>query len=226
MTRVLLIASLPMLLSCGTDGDSAGGALSIEYRLFKRGANVGCEEAPEVREIEVTPEMGLLGEMLTEIKKFNADPDTYRAAVADWVEHGAQSRFALAPHEVVCAASGREALALCQSEHFDAILCDLVMLDKRATTGNLLINVILSRGDGVFLGPPTYFIPPEQLVEYQAKLVEAFGPVSSLLTYDTVDQAADLIHICNIVASTESYLDVAERPALHQHLERHGLRHR
>ncbi|MET0912380.1 MAG: aminotransferase class III-fold pyridoxal phosphate-dependent enzyme, partial [Acidimicrobiales bacterium] len=25
------------------------------------------------------------------------------------------------------------------------------------------------------------------------------------------DQAADLIHICNIVASTESYLDVAER---------------
>lgn len=36
---------------------------------------------------------------------------------------------ALAPHEVVCAASGREALALCESEHFDAILCDLVMLD-------------------------------------------------------------------------------------------------
>lgn len=54
-----------------------------------------------LREIEVTPEMGFLGEMLTEIKKFNADPDTYRAAVTDWVTNGADSRYALSPDRVV-----------------------------------------------------------------------------------------------------------------------------
>ena len=32
------------------------------------------------------------------------------------------------------------------------------------------------RGDGIWLTPPTYFIPPEQLLEYQQKIVEAFGP--------------------------------------------------
>ena len=31
-------------------------------------------------------------------------------------------------------------------------------------------------GDGVFLGPPTYFIAPELVIEYQRRLVEAFGP--------------------------------------------------
>jgi alkanesulfonate monooxygenase SsuD/methylene tetrahydromethanopterin reductase-like flavin-dependent oxidoreductase (luciferase family) len=32
------------------------------------------------------------------------------------------------------------------------------------------------RGDGVFLTPATYFIPPEQIAEYQARIIEAFGP--------------------------------------------------
>ena len=32
------------------------------------------------------------------------------------------------------------------------------------------------RGDGVWLTPATYFIPPEQIGEYQQKIVEAFGP--------------------------------------------------
>jgi len=31
------------------------------------------------------------------------------------------------------------------------------------------------RGDGVWLTPPTYFIPPEQIDEYQRKLIDAFG---------------------------------------------------
>lgn len=34
------------------------------------------------------------------------------------------------------------------------------------------------RGDGVFLTPATYFIPPEQIAEYQAKIIEAFGPAA------------------------------------------------
>jgi alkanesulfonate monooxygenase SsuD/methylene tetrahydromethanopterin reductase-like flavin-dependent oxidoreductase (luciferase family) len=32
------------------------------------------------------------------------------------------------------------------------------------------------RGDGVWLTPPTYFIPPEQIGEYQAKIIDSFGP--------------------------------------------------
>jgi probable F420-dependent oxidoreductase len=35
---------------------------------------------------------------------------------------------------------------------------------------------VAERGDGVFLTPATYFIPPEQIGEYQLKIIEAFGP--------------------------------------------------
>ena len=31
------------------------------------------------------------------------------------------------------------------------------------------------RGDGVWLTPPTYFIPPKQIGEYQQKIIETFG---------------------------------------------------
>ena len=34
------------------------------------------------------------------------------------------------------------------------------------------------RADGIFLTPPTYFISPEELSEYQRRLIEAFGPSS------------------------------------------------
>ncbi len=60
-----------------------------------------------LREIEITPEMGVLGEVLTEVKKFNADPATYRAAIADWVEHGADSPYALTADDVVAASRPR-----------------------------------------------------------------------------------------------------------------------
>jgi probable F420-dependent oxidoreductase len=33
-----------------------------------------------------------------------------------------------------------------------------------------------SRGDGVWLTPATYFIPPEQIGEYQQKIIDEFGP--------------------------------------------------
>jgi probable F420-dependent oxidoreductase len=35
---------------------------------------------------------------------------------------------------------------------------------------------VAERGDGVFLTPPTYFIAPEQLEEYQRRIVESFAP--------------------------------------------------
>ncbi len=35
------------------------------------------------------------------------------------------------------------------------------------------------RGDGVFLTPPTYFIPHEQIIEYQHRLMAAFAPAGA-----------------------------------------------
>jgi hypothetical protein len=60
-----------------------------------------------LRDIEVTPDMGVIGEVLTELKKFHVDPDSYRAAVADWAEQGAASRFALSPDEVIASSRPR-----------------------------------------------------------------------------------------------------------------------
>src|SRR5215203_5360190 len=38
------------------------------------------------------------------------------------------------------------------------------------------VSEVAERGDGVFLTPATYFIPPEQIAEYQQKIIESFGP--------------------------------------------------
>jgi probable F420-dependent oxidoreductase len=40
------------------------------------------------------------------------------------------------------------------------------------------VEATAERADGVFLTPPTYFISPEQLSEYQNRLIEAFGPAA------------------------------------------------
>ncbi len=50
-----------------------------------------------LRDMEVPEGLGRIGEVLTEAKKIRTDPDGYRAAIGDWVEHGADSEFALAP---------------------------------------------------------------------------------------------------------------------------------
>ena len=40
-------------------------------------------------------------QMLTEAKKIRNEPEVYIGALRDWVEHGSESRFALAPDEVI-----------------------------------------------------------------------------------------------------------------------------
>jgi hypothetical protein len=42
-----------------------------------------------------------VAEMLVEARKIRTEPDLYLAMVHDWVEHGAESRYALAPDEVI-----------------------------------------------------------------------------------------------------------------------------
>jgi hypothetical protein len=40
-------------------------------------------------------------EMLREAEKIRIEPEAYVAALRDWVQHGARSRYALAPEEVI-----------------------------------------------------------------------------------------------------------------------------
>jgi hypothetical protein len=41
------------------------------------------------------------------------------------------------------------------------------------------VEATAERADGLFLTPPTYFISPEELSEYQNRIIDAFGPASS-----------------------------------------------
>ena len=54
---------------------------------------------------EDTPQR--MKDMLAEARKITTDPKGYVAAVRDWVEHGAASRFALSPDEVVARSQPR-----------------------------------------------------------------------------------------------------------------------
>ena len=41
------------------------------------------------------------------------------------------------------------------------------------------VEEVSERADGLLIGPPTYFLPPEQLAEYQRRIIEAFAPASA-----------------------------------------------
>jgi probable F420-dependent oxidoreductase len=41
------------------------------------------------------------------------------------------------------------------------------------------VEQVAERGDGIWLGPPTYFLDPEQLATYQQRIVAAFGPATA-----------------------------------------------
>jgi len=60
-----------------------------------------------------------IADIMTEVKKIKTDPAAYKAALLDWVDHGAASRYALGPDEVIArshARSGDEARA---AAHFE-----------------------------------------------------------------------------------------------------------
>ena len=48
-------------------------------------------------------------QMLTEVKAIPDDAEAYRAAIVDWVEHGAASPYALSPDEVIARSRPRGA---------------------------------------------------------------------------------------------------------------------
>lgn len=58
-------------------------------------------------------------EMLTEVRKFRADPEGYLAMVRDWAARGSESRFALTPDEVVRRSHPRSLDAARAAAHFE-----------------------------------------------------------------------------------------------------------
>ena len=38
------------------------------------------------------------------------------------------------------------------------------------------VEAVAERGDGIWFTPPTYFLAPEQIAEYQRRIVDAFAP--------------------------------------------------
>lgn len=61
------------------------------------------------------------------------------------------------------------------SDEMVDIYCAAGPLDKVRAR----VQEVAARADGVFLSPPTYFIPPEQIGEYQGRIIEAFAPAGA-----------------------------------------------
>ena len=72
---------------------------------------------PSLRSLSAIP--GRFGEMLQEAAKIPADTDAYHRALRDWVEKGAESRFALSPEEVVGRSRPRHADVSLGHAHFE-----------------------------------------------------------------------------------------------------------
>jgi hypothetical protein len=72
-----------------------------EQGVLVRPAHAAHVRHSPLRTMDIPDGLGRIGEMLHEVKKIRADPDLYLEAIHDWAAHGAASRFALSPDEVV-----------------------------------------------------------------------------------------------------------------------------
>ena len=88
-----------------------------EQGMIVRPAHAAHVRHSPMRDMDVPEGLGRLGELLTEVKKIRTDVDTYRGAIADWVERGADSEWALSPAEVVARSRPRP------PEHAEAAAC-------------------------------------------------------------------------------------------------------
>ncbi len=72
-----------------------------------------------LREMDLSTLPPDAAEMLVEARKIQADPEGYHAMLVDWVEHGAASRFALSPDEVVRRSQPRSTDHAAAAAHFE-----------------------------------------------------------------------------------------------------------
>ena len=112
-----------------------------EQGMLVRPAHGATLQRSPFLDMEVPEGLGRLGEQLHEVKKIvTTDPDLYRSAIHDWLEHGAASRFALPPDEVVARSRPRPvehaeaaaAFELAQHLHREGAPDDAVRWFRRA----------------------------------------------------------------------------------------------
>jgi hypothetical protein len=73
-----------------------------EAGMIVRPAHGASIRKSPMRDMDVPEGLGRITEMLTEVKKIRTtDVDTYRSAISDWIEKGAESPYALSPDEVI-----------------------------------------------------------------------------------------------------------------------------
>jgi hypothetical protein len=60
-----------------------------------------------------------VADIMAEVKKIRTDPAAYKAALLDWVEHGAASDYSLTPDEVVARSHPRSADEARAAAHFE-----------------------------------------------------------------------------------------------------------
>ena len=83
-------------------------------------AHPGRNPATEAfRKMDVTTLPPELADVLLEARKIRSDPDVYVAMLRDWAEHGAASRFRLAPEEVVRRSRPRSTDGATAAAHFE-----------------------------------------------------------------------------------------------------------
>ncbi len=79
-----------------------------ETGTLVRPAEGASIEVSPLRDMEITDDIPeRMRVALTEIKKMPDTAEAYRAAIADWVEKGADSEFALSPEEVIARSQPR-----------------------------------------------------------------------------------------------------------------------
>ncbi len=73
-----------------------------ESGTIVRNAESASIERSPLRDMDIPDDLPeRMTAMFTEVKKIPDDAEAYRAAIVDWVEHGAGSRYVLSPDEVV-----------------------------------------------------------------------------------------------------------------------------
>ena len=81
-----------------------------EQGVLVRPAESAVVQASKYAQIELTDEIPEpMRSLLAEMQQMPDFGEAYRAAIVDWAERGADSAFALAPHEVIAASQPRSA---------------------------------------------------------------------------------------------------------------------
>lgn len=79
-----------------------------ESGMLVRIGDTAANQRNKIRDVPINDDMPeRLREMLSEVRKIQTDHEDYLAALRDWAEQGAASRFALPPEEVVARARPR-----------------------------------------------------------------------------------------------------------------------